>query len=155
MDLDQLLNDTLDEFLLECVGKKIEEISELPKMLKDIGYLDDKQELLDKTTECEILDIVDYSIENYSLSENEIHIRYSLDFIMQTFIDSEYIWRVQGFAQLEFSIPDTSKVDWSVFELQDDNNVFWEQYEKHKEFVRFQNIIYEEIECDTLYLYDD
>ncbi|MDE6566292.1 MAG: hypothetical protein K2K70_00995 [Lachnospiraceae bacterium] len=151
MDFDELLNDTLDEFLLECVSKKIEEVSELPKMLKDITYLDDKQKLLDQTTKCEMLDVDDYSILNYSLSENEIHIQYDIAFVLQSFIDSEYVWRVQGAAQVEFSIPDTSKVDWSVFESRDDNNnVFWERYEKYKEYVQFQNIIYEEIECDTL-----
>lgn len=152
MNLDHLLNDTLEEFLLECVSGKIEEVSELPKMVKDIVYLDDKQELLNKTTGCEILDIEDSFIENYSLSENEIHIQYSLAFILQTFINSEHIWRVQGYAQVECSIPDTRKVEWSVFESQGNNNAFFEQYEKHKEFVRFQNIVYEENECDTLYL---
>lgn len=151
MDLNQLLNETLEEFLAECVGKKIEEVSELPKMLKDIAYLDNKQELLNKTTECEIFDVDDYHIENYSLSGDEIYIQYSMGFVLQTFIDSEFIWRVQGWVQAEFSIPDTSKVDWSVFETQGYINDFWEQYEKHKGLVQFQNIVYEEIECDTLY----
>ena len=36
MDVNDLVCDTLEEFLMECVGSKIEEVSELPKMLKDI-----------------------------------------------------------------------------------------------------------------------
>ena len=36
MDLEHLLNDTLEEFFWQYVGDKIEEVSELPKMLKDI-----------------------------------------------------------------------------------------------------------------------
>lgn len=40
MDLDNLLNNTLEGFLLEYVGDKIEDVSELPKMLKDITYLE-------------------------------------------------------------------------------------------------------------------
>ncbi len=38
MNLDHLLYDTLEEFLLKCVSGKIEEVSELPKMVKDIVY---------------------------------------------------------------------------------------------------------------------
>ena len=57
---------------------------------------------------------------------------------------------MQGCEQVEFSIPDTSLVDWSVFDMEDDD--FFEQYEKYKEFVRFQNIVYSQIECDTLYV---
>ena len=150
MDLDDLLNNTLEEFFLECVGDKIEEVSELPKMLEDIYYLDNKQEFISKTTNCEILGIEDSCVESYCVKENEIHIQYELEFILQTFIDSEFIWRVQGCAQVELSIPETSLVDWSVFDMEDDD--FFEQYEKYKEFVRFQNIVYSQIECDTLYV---
>ena len=50
MDVNDLVCDTLEEFLMECVGNKIEEVSELPKMLKDIYYLADKQELIEQTT---------------------------------------------------------------------------------------------------------
>ena len=48
MDVNDLVCDTLEEFLMECVGSKIEEVSELPKMLKDIhqlaGYLGERIE---------------------------------------------------------------------------------------------------------------
>lgn len=150
MDLNNLLNSTLEEFLLECVSNKIEDVSELPKMLKDIGYLDSKQEFIAKTTKCEILDVNDAFVENYFVSGNEIHIQYKLAFILQTFVDSEFIWRVQGCAQSKLSIPDTSLVDWSVFDTQ--NNKFFEYYKKYKESVHFQDTVYEEIECDTLYV---
>lgn len=42
VDLDNLLNNTLSEFFLECVGNKIEEVSELSEMMKDIGYLESR-----------------------------------------------------------------------------------------------------------------
>ena len=150
MDLEELLNDTLEEFLLECVSDKIEEVSELPKMLKDINYLDNKQELTAKTTKCEVLGIDDAFVDDYFVSGNEIHIQYELTFILQTFIDSEFIWRVQGCARFELSIPDTASADWSVFDAQDDN--FFGHYEKYKGLVHFQIVVYQEIECDTINL---
>ena len=119
-------------------------------MLKDIAYLDNKEEFIEKTTECEILDVADAFVEDYFLSGNEIHIQYSLAFILQTFADSEFIWRVQGCAQAELSIPNDNLEEWPVFDEQ--NNDFFEQYEKYKELVRFHNIAYTDIECDTLYL---
>ena len=86
--------------------------------------------------------------ENYSVSENRIHIQYELNFILQTFIHSEVIWRVQGCAQAELSIPDDSQTDWSAFD--DQNDDFFEYYEKYKDLVHFHNVTYEEMECDTL-----
>lgn len=148
MDWDNLLNDTLEDFLYECVSDKIETVSELPEMLKEIGYLENKQELMDKITWCEVLDAENTSAEDGSVSENRIYFHYELDFILQTFIDSQFLWRVQGCAQFELSIPDSSRVDWTVFDAPNSN--FSEQYEKHKELVIFHNIVYTEIECDTI-----
>ena len=153
MDLDNLLNNTLEEYLLQCIIDKIEDVSELPKMLKGIGYLDRKEEYLARTTRCEVLDFEDPLIENCFESENEIHIQYEFVYILQTFIDSNFIWRVQGCAQLELFIPDTNSVDWSVFDTQNEeshNDEFFEYYEKYKEFAHFQNIVYKDIECDTI-----
>lgn len=146
MNVENLLNKTLEEFLMECVSKKIEEVSELPKMLQNIGYLDRKDEFIAKTTACEILDIDDAFIESYLVSGNEIHINYQIAYIMQTLVGSEAIWRVQGSASAELSIPDSA--DWSVFETQPDK--FFENFEKFKELVRFRNVVYSDIECDTL-----
>ena len=113
VDRDELLCDTLEEFLLECTGDKVEEVSELPKMLADIFYLSDKEELLEQTTRCEILDIDDGFVTYDEVVGDEIHIHYSLDFILQTSIGPEPVWRVQGSARMELSIPDITVTDWS------------------------------------------
>ena len=89
VDRDELLCDTLEEFLLECTGDKVEEVLELPKMLADIFYLSDKEELLEQTTRCEILDIDDGFVTYDEVVGDEIHIHYSLDFILQTSIGPE------------------------------------------------------------------
>ena len=148
MDLEHLLNDTLEEFFLQYVGNKIEEVSELPEMLKDIHYLMDKQEMIAKTTRCEILGIDNSFVDNYSVSGNEIHIEYEIEFILQTFIDSEFIWRVQGCAQAKFAISGPASADWLVFDELD--NDFFDYYEKYKEYAHFEKITYTDIECDTI-----
>ena len=66
------------------------------------------------------------------------------------FIHGDFFWRVTGSAQAEFSIPDADSVDWSVFD--EGNTSFWENYKKYKDLVHFQNIVYDQVECDTLYL---
>ncbi len=62
MYLEDLVEETLEEFLLECVGDKVEEVLQLPAMLEGIEYLEDKDELIAETDECEILDVGDYSL---------------------------------------------------------------------------------------------
>lgn len=45
MHLEDLVEETLEEFLLECVCDKVEEVSQLPAILEDIKYLLDKDAL--------------------------------------------------------------------------------------------------------------
>lgn len=40
------------------------------------------------------------------------------EFFLQTFLDSEFIWRVQGCARAKFSIPGPDSVDWFVFDAE-------------------------------------
>lgn len=46
------------------------------------------------------------------------------------------------------SIPDANSADWSVFAEQGNN--FFEKYKMYKDLVSFRNVIYKEMECDTL-----
>lgn len=147
MDIEELLNDTLEEYLMEVVGDKVEDVAELPNMLKDISYLDNKEELIAKTDYCEILEPGDAEVEDCEEDGGDIHLTYVFDYIMQTFIKDDFIWRIQGTIRAELTITDADSVDWSEFEDGD----FDALYDKFKELVRFDKVKYDFIECDTLY----
>lgn len=146
--MEDLVEETLDEFLLECVGDKVEEVSQLPAMLEGIEYLENKDELIAETDGCEILDVGDYSALHCYKENGKKYIMYSLDYILQTFINSEFIWRIQGTIKAQLSIPDTNSVDWLEFDNGDKN--FEELYEKYKHLVHFDRIDYVFIEADTI-----
>lgn len=59
---------------------------------------------------------------------------------MQTFVDSEFIWRIQGTIKAELSMPDTNTVDWTEFA--DEDKSFEELYDKYKDLVNFDRIDY-------------
>ena len=50
------------DFLWEVVGNKTEEVDNLPNLLKDINYLDDKEVYLSKITRCEIFNCDEFNI---------------------------------------------------------------------------------------------
>lgn len=146
MHLEDLVDDTLEEFLLECVGDKVEEVSQLPAMLDGINYLEDKDELIAETDACEILDIEDSIAQHCYEEDGKIHIFYSLEYILQTFSDSEFIWRIQGTIKAHLTIPDEKAVNWSEFE----DGCFEDLYEKYKHLVHFERIDYAFIEADII-----
>ena len=148
MYLEDLVEGTLDEFLLECVGNKIEEVSQLPYMLEGINYLSDKEELIAETYMCEILGIDDYSAEHCYEEDGKIYIFYSLDYILQTFIGDEFVWRIQGTIKAQLSMPDDKTANWAEFANSEKS--FEELYEEYKNLVQFDRIDYVFIEADTI-----
>lgn len=148
MQIEDLAEETLEEFLLECAGNKAEEVSQLTAMLDGIEYLADKDELIAETDECEILEVVDSEVERHYKKNGKIHIMYSLDYILQTFSDSEFVWRIQGTIKAHLSIPDEKTVNWSEFD--DEKNDFEELYEKYKHLVSFEKIEYCDIEAGII-----
>lgn len=136
--------ESMEEFLLNCVGDKIEDVSEIPEMLGDIAYLDNKDSLISQTTKYEILDTEDYHILKYNINNGFINVRFNMDFIMQTFVNSKYIWRIQCMAEAEISIKNNSSIDFEEFDPDD--------YKKYTDLIKINNIKYYNAECDTLYV---
>lgn len=138
----------LYDFLCECIGAKVEEPNQLTQMLKDIGYLDQKEYLISKTTTCEILDCEDIEITNSQEEENLIIVDCVLSYIMQTFIDKEFIWRVQATAECTLSIPNGDSYNWDMIEGSMSSK---EAILNHKDIIEYQNIEYKDVECECLY----
>ncbi len=117
-------------------------------MLEGIEYLIDKDKLIAETDECEILYVGDSIVEHCYENNGKIYILYALDYILQTFIDSEFVWRIQGTIKAQLSIPDEKTADWSEFA--DGKKSFEKLYEKYKGLVRFEKIEYDFIEAEII-----
>lgn len=132
----------MEEFLLNCFSDMLEDPEKLPEMLADIAYLDNKEELLSEITECEILDVDEYSLEDYSVDGDTVHVQFSMVYILQAFKDSEYIWRVQGTALIEADIESDTEESDEEFDPED--------YEDYMDAVHVRSMKFEDVECDTL-----
>ncbi len=82
MTKEDLLENVLEDFLLTCVCHKVEEVSELPKMLNGINYLNNKESLISHMTEGEILDVSSYGILYSTEYAGKIHINYEMSYML-------------------------------------------------------------------------
>lgn len=145
MTVRELLNDSTEDmgfFLLNCIGDKLADASELPKMLDKIGYLDKKDELIGKTTECELLDAEECAIIGSAEKNECIEISCRTNYILQTFIDSDYIWRISGRVNAVVSIPNNLFAGVESFDPDD--------YRKYAGSIAFTSLDYSCVECDTI-----
>ncbi len=148
MTKDELINEILYDFLWEIVSNKTEEIKNLTVMLKDIEYLDDKEALIAKTTKCEVQTTDDFDIINSRDEDDHIVLECEMDFIMQTFIGREYIWRITGITKCKIRIPGIEGYNWEKIK----NTGSADDFLRHKDIVDFTDINFDGIECDCLYV---
>ena len=130
--------------VLEFVVNKVEEPKQLNIMLKDIGYLDNKDEFINKITRCEVFDCTNYEIKNVIINNDNIELLYKLDYILQALSGKEFIYRVTGVCNCKLIIPLTL---YSVLNSENNINIL-----EYRDKINFLEIKYDDIECDCLYL---
>lgn len=148
MNTERLLNDVLAYYFMEYGADTVKDIAELPKMLKDINDHEIKKGCIGKVTACELLDLNNSVVEEYTVSGGEIHIRFGFTYAIQALDFSSAMLAVQGSARLEFSIPDTGAFDWSAFEKS--GWTFKESYKQFKSMLKLKNAEYTDVVCEKL-----
>jgi len=140
-----MFEEIIEDFILEAACAKIEEPAELGKMIGDISYLNNKDEILEKVTECEVLECEDYDIIDLEHNENTI-MTFMLEYILQAFAEDETVCRVTGSCRCRISIPGENEYDWSFAEEAEDRDDLL----KHKDIVKFLSIEYSDVEADAV-----
>lgn len=147
MSAQELLESISETFLWEVVSAYIEQPRFLPEMLADIGYLDNKDELIQKVNGMEIMDSEPLEIL-YNVTENgRISFGFEMPFVLIAKSGQEQLLRITAIAAGKCSIPDENAFDWSAFDWDDMNRP---QLLEHKDLAEFQLLNFEDAECDDL-----
>jgi len=141
-----MFEELIEDFILEVACAKVEEPDELRKMIGDISYPDDKDEVLEKVTGCEVVDCEDYDIIDLEHNDETTIMTFMLEYVLQVFTGDEIVWRVTGSCRFRISIPGENEYDWSFAEDAEDRDDLL----KHKDIVRFISTEYSDIEADAV-----
>ncbi|MDE6728190.1 MAG: hypothetical protein K2J80_09675 [Oscillospiraceae bacterium] len=136
-----------ETFLWEVVSAYIEQPRFLPEMLRDVGYLDNKEEMIRKVDSLEISDSEPLYIL-YCITENgRIVFGFEMPFVLIAKSGKEQLLRITATAAGKCSIPDKNAFDWSAFDWDDMNK---QELLSHKELAEFLMLNFEDAECDDL-----
>ncbi len=129
----------LEYFLMNLLGEIIRKPTELTKMLANTS-IENKELLIGKIDECELLDPGNTHIINYCIIGDKIKIKYSDTYILQTFINNKCIWRIQGTAITEILVQNDIQT----------NNILFDDYKKYLNYVSIEDLSYSNINCNVL-----
>lgn len=136
----------LSVLLWELVSDKVEEVEEIRKMLKNIGYVEDLEDILSSMNHSEIVDSDFFNILEKNIKDSEAVVKFEMPYILNTYND-EVSLRVTGFVEGEciiftHKIPDLEMLKFSEMNRQ--------ELLEYKPFVGFENMDYLNCECDDL-----
>lgn len=147
MSTQELIESISETFLWEVVSAHIEQPRFLPEMLANIGYLDSKDEIINKVDGMEILDSESLEILDSVEENGRISFGFEMPFVLIAKSGREQLLRITAVAAGKCSIPDESAFNWGAFDWDDMNK---QELLAHKDLAEFSLLSFEDAECDDL-----
>lgn len=147
MGAQELLDELSETFLWEIVSEYIEQTRFLPDMLRNVGYIENKDEITQKIDGAEILDSEQPEIFDGSAENGRITFGFEMPFVLIAKSGEEQLLRITATAAGQCSIPDENAFDWNAFDWEDMNKP---ELLSHKDLAEFSQLRFEEVECDDL-----
>ena len=143
----EIIDGLSETFLWEVVSAYIEQPRFLPEMLRDVGYLENKDEVIRRVDSMEILDIEPLYIL-YCITENgKIVFGFETPYVLIARCGKEKLLRITAIFAAKCTIPDENAFDWSAFDW---NNMNRQELLAHKDLAEFSAVRFEDAECDDL-----
>lgn len=147
MDRNKILEILSNTLLWEVISAKLEEINQVSVMLKDIGYLDDKENTIDQINQCEIFDSEPLKMMEVSVQEGKVLINFETSFILSAWHNNEPLLRITAFTAGKCSIPDVEVFDWEKIEVE---KMSKNELLENKMLIEMIELNYIGVECDDL-----
>lgn len=147
MGTQELLDRLSETFLWENVSAHIEQTGLLPDMLRNVGYIENKDEVIQKVDRMEILDSEPLEISGQSADNGRISFGFSMPFVLVANSGKEQLLRITASAEGKCSIPDGNTFDWNAFDWEDMNRP---ELLSHKDLIEFSQLSFGDVECDDL-----
>lgn len=145
MGTQELLAGLSETFLWEVVSAHIEQTRFLPDMLLDIGYLENKDEIIQRVDNMEIMDSEPLEILGSYADNGRISFGFEMPFVLNARCGKEPLLRITAIAAGRCSIPDENAFDWNALDWEDMNKP---ELLSHKDLAEFSTLRFEDVECD-------
>jgi hypothetical protein len=151
MDRGQLVDALSTNLLWEVVCAYVENINQLPIILKDIAYVEDIDNVIAQITKCEVLDSEHLEIKDFWKLEESILISFEMQFVLSVWSRSRQLLRITAVANGKCRIPDIGKYDWKSIDFEDMDK---EELLSYEGLVDILELNYPIAECDDVSMFN-
>lgn len=147
MSVQRLLDSISETLLWENISAQIEKTDHLPELLNEIGYLENKDRIIQRADKMQIIDSEPPEFSNIGVEGGKFIISFIMPFVMIVKSGKEELVRITATAAGNFSIPDESAFDWNAYDWGDMTRP---ELLSHGDLVSFSKLSFSDVECDDL-----
>ncbi len=140
------LVESLRESLLSIITiSYVEQLNQLPIMLKSFDYLEDKAELISKITRCEVLKSEQFKIRKTDIEGSKLVVHYEIPSVtLAAWSNETQLLKITLTMRGLCAIPDIDQYDWNS---KDFSELSKEEVLENKSLVYILETSYENVDC--------
>lgn len=142
--LEEVLSETL---LWEVISENVENVNQLPIMLQDINYLENKNSVIAIIDECEVLISDSFDIIKSETHGENILISFEMPFVMSAWSTTKQHLRITATATGKCMIPSIEIYDWDSIDFE---SMRKEELLENQNLVDILELNYAWVECDDV-----
>lgn len=147
MEIKEVIEILSTTLIWEVISEKVENLNQLPIMLGDSRYIENKDTTISQITRCEVLDSESLEIIGFTNYDESIFVVFEMPFVLSAWNESKQLLRITATVTGKYSVPDSKKYDWDNIDFE---NMGKKELLEYKELVDILEINYQFVECDDI-----
>ena len=147
MEREEFVNVLAESLIWEVIGAYVEQCDQLPIMLQEINYLEDKDGFIHRANHCAITVADEFNVMRYSVDKDKILIEFDFPFFMSVFSDENALISITACAEGSCKVADINAFDWSQMDFEDMDK---QELLSYKDLVESIELHYVQVECDDV-----
>jgi hypothetical protein len=145
MNRQDLVNVLSDSLVWQVVSEYVEQINQVPIMLKDIRYYDISN--LPEVTMCEVFVCDSFDVLAFEVENGKIIMDFEMPMVYSVWSHDEQQLRITTIVRGKCAILDLDNYDWERFDFSKMNRL---ELLRHQDLVEIIELGYHETECDDV-----
>lgn len=145
--MEQLVKKLATTLLWDLISLKVEEKNQIPIMLKEVYYLEEKDNLMTQIKKCEVIDSEPLEIIDFIIDGEKILVEFEMPFILSAWSEKKQLLRITATLIGKCTLSGNTLFNWNNIDIESLGKYDWLENQK---LVKILEINYTDVECEDI-----
>lgn len=145
--MEQLVKKLATTLLWDVISLKVEQKNQIPIMLKEVYYLEEKDNLMTQIKKCEVIDSDPLEIIDFIIDGEKILVEFEMQFILSVWSEKKQLLRITAISIGKCTLPGNTLCNWENIDIESLGKDGWIE---NQNLVKVLEINYTDVECEYI-----